>query len=45
MDARQDDERGGLDRPGCHRAGATKPSGSQRFYEMAGSTDKTLKLY
>jgi acylglycerol lipase len=24
---------------------ATKPSGSQRFYEMAGSTDKTLKLY
>jgi alpha-beta hydrolase superfamily lysophospholipase len=24
---------------------ATKPSGSQRFYEMAGSQDKTLKLY
>jgi alpha-beta hydrolase superfamily lysophospholipase len=24
---------------------ATKPSGSQRFYEMAGSKDKTLKLY
>jgi acylglycerol lipase len=24
---------------------ATKPSGSKRFYEMAGSTDKTLKLY
>jgi acylglycerol lipase len=24
---------------------ATKPSGSQRFYDMAGSTDKTLKLY
>ena len=24
---------------------ATKPSGSQRFYELAGSTDKTLKLY
>ena len=24
---------------------ATKPSGSQHFYEMAGSTDKTLKLY
>jgi acylglycerol lipase len=23
----------------------TKPSGSQHFYEMAGSTDKTLKLY
>ena len=23
----------------------TKPSGSQRFYDMAGSTDKTLKLY
>jgi alpha-beta hydrolase superfamily lysophospholipase len=23
---------------------ATKPSGSQRFYDMAGSTDKTLKL-
>jgi acylglycerol lipase len=23
----------------------TKPSGSQQFYEMAGSTDKTLKLY
>jgi alpha-beta hydrolase superfamily lysophospholipase len=24
---------------------ATKPSGSQRFYATAGSTDKTLKLY
>ena len=24
---------------------ATKPSGSQRFYDMAGSRDKTLKLY
>src|SRR3954465_10757041 len=24
---------------------ATKPSGSQRFYDLAGSTDKTLKLY
>ena len=24
---------------------ATKPSGSQHFYEYAGSTDKTLKLY
>jgi|SRR5215471_3463557 len=24
---------------------ATKPSGSKRFYEKAGSTDKTLKLY
>jgi alpha-beta hydrolase superfamily lysophospholipase len=24
---------------------ATKPSGSQRFFETAGSTDKTLKLY
>lgn len=24
---------------------ATKPSGSQHFYDMAGSTDKTLKLY
>jgi len=24
---------------------ATKPSGSQHFYERAGSTDKTLKLY
>ena len=24
---------------------ATRPSGSQRFYETAGSTDKTLKLY
>jgi len=24
---------------------ATKPSGSQHFYEQAGSTDKTLKLY
>jgi acylglycerol lipase len=24
---------------------ATKPSGSQRFFDMAGSTDKTLKLY
>lgn len=24
---------------------ATKPAGSKRFYEMAGSTDKTLKLY
>jgi acylglycerol lipase len=23
----------------------TKPSGSQHFYDMAGSTDKTLKLY
>jgi alpha-beta hydrolase superfamily lysophospholipase len=25
--------------------GATKPSGSQRFFDNAGSTDKTLKLY
>jgi alpha-beta hydrolase superfamily lysophospholipase len=24
---------------------ATKPSGSQHFYEQAGSADKTLKLY
>src|SRR6185295_2105823 len=24
---------------------ATKPSGSQLFYDRAGSTDKTLKLY
>lgn len=24
---------------------ATKPAGSKRFYEMAGSSDKTLKLY
>jgi alpha-beta hydrolase superfamily lysophospholipase len=24
---------------------ATRPHGSQRFYEMAGSQDKTLKLY
>jgi alpha-beta hydrolase superfamily lysophospholipase len=24
---------------------ATKPSGSQHFYEQAGSRDKTLKLY
>jgi alpha-beta hydrolase superfamily lysophospholipase len=24
---------------------ATKPSGSQHFYEQAGSTDKTMKLY
>jgi acylglycerol lipase len=24
---------------------ATKPAGSQRFYDSAGSTDKTLKLY
>jgi acylglycerol lipase len=24
---------------------ATRPSGSQRFYDTAGSTDKTLKLY
>jgi len=24
---------------------ATRPSGSKRFYEMAGSVDKTLKLY
>jgi hypothetical protein len=24
---------------------ATRPSGSQRFYDHAGSTDKTLKLY
>ncbi len=24
---------------------ATKPSGSQLFYDTAGSTDKTLKLY
>jgi acylglycerol lipase len=24
---------------------ATNPSGSRRFYDMAGSTDKTLKLY
>ncbi len=24
---------------------ATKPSGSQRFFDMAGSKDKTLKLY
>ena len=23
----------------------TKPGGSQRFYDRAGSTDKTLKLY
>jgi alpha-beta hydrolase superfamily lysophospholipase len=23
----------------------TRPAGSQRFYEMAGSKDKTLKLY
>jgi len=23
----------------------TKPSGSQHFYDMAGSADKTLKLY
>jgi acylglycerol lipase len=23
----------------------TKPSGSQHFYDMAGSTDKTLKFY
>jgi acylglycerol lipase len=23
----------------------TKPSGSQHFFDMAGSTDKTLKLY
>ena len=23
----------------------TRPSGSQHFYDMAGSTDKTLKLY
>lgn len=23
----------------------TKPSGSQHFYDMAGSVDKTLKLY
>ena len=23
----------------------TKPSGSEHFYEQAGSTDKTLKLY
>ena len=23
----------------------TKPSGSQLFYDTAGSTDKTLKLY
>jgi alpha-beta hydrolase superfamily lysophospholipase len=25
--------------------GATKPSGSQRFFDTAGSNDKTLKLY
>jgi alpha-beta hydrolase superfamily lysophospholipase len=25
--------------------GATKPTGSQRFFDMAGSSDKTLKLY
>ena len=24
---------------------ATKPSGSQHFYDLAGSKDKTLKLY
>jgi alpha-beta hydrolase superfamily lysophospholipase len=24
---------------------ATKPSGSRRFYDRAGSTDKTLKIY
>jgi alpha-beta hydrolase superfamily lysophospholipase len=24
---------------------STKPSGSKRFYEMAGSKDKTLKIY
>jgi acylglycerol lipase len=24
---------------------AAKPIGSQRFYELAGSTDKTLELY
>jgi acylglycerol lipase len=24
---------------------ATRPSGSQRFYDSAGSSDKTLKLY
>jgi alpha-beta hydrolase superfamily lysophospholipase len=24
---------------------ATRPSGSQRFYDMAGSKDKTLTLY
>ena len=24
---------------------ATRPSGSQRFYDTAGSKDKTLKLY
>ena len=24
---------------------ATKPSGSRRFYDTTGSTDKTLKLY
>ena len=24
---------------------ATRPSGSQLFYDTAGSTDKTLKLY
>ena len=24
---------------------ATKPAGSQHFYDTAGSTDKTLKLY
>ena len=24
---------------------ATKPGGSKRFFDMAGSTDKTLKLY
>jgi len=24
---------------------ATKPSGSQRFFDQAGSKDKTLKLY
>ena len=27
------------------RAKATNPSGSQFFYDNAGSTDKTLKLY
>jgi acylglycerol lipase len=26
-------------------AKATKPSGSQRFYDTASSTDNTLKLY
>ena len=31
--------------PARHADKATKPSGSQLFYDTAGSTDKTLKLY